>query len=151
MIHLIWNCHGLRLDTVVQALHGLIRKYRPSVVLLSETKMKNQKIIGVRMRMGFANGCDVPLVGSAGGLSLWWDDSLKVKVMSSNRNLIHTEMRISGDEWFQASWIYGTPYRNEKNDFWHWIMQELSPSEVSWFCAGDFNEILSEDEKFGGN
>ncbi|KAM1023967.1 hypothetical protein ACFX2I_037177 [Malus domestica] len=61
----------------------------------------------VRRRMGFVNGWDVPPVGSAGGLSLWWDDSLE------------------------------------------WITEELSPTRAPWFCSGDFNEILSEDEKSG--
>lgn len=54
--------------------------------------------------MGFANGWDVPPVGSAGGLSLWWDDCMEVKVLSSSRNLIHTEVRVAGEEkWFYAS------------------------------------------------
>ncbi|KAM2486233.1 hypothetical protein ACFX1W_038326 [Malus domestica] len=109
MINLIWNCRGLGSDTVVRALHGLIRKYRPSVVFLMETKMQNHRIVGVRRRMGFVNGWDVLPVGSAGGLSLWWDDSLE------------------------------------------WIAEELSPTRAPWFCAGDFNEILSEDEKSGGS
>lgn len=45
MIHLIWNYRGLGSDTVVGALHGLIRKHRPSLVFLSETKMKNHIIV----------------------------------------------------------------------------------------------------------
>ncbi|KAM2145646.1 hypothetical protein ACFX1R_049177 [Malus domestica] len=101
--------------------------------------------------MGFVNGWDVPPVGSAGGLSLWWDDSLEVNVISSNRNLIHTKMRLFKDEWFNASWVYGTPYRNEKIKFWQWIVEELSPTHAPWLCVGDFNEILSEDEKSGGS
>lgn len=34
----------LRSNTVVRALHRLIRRYRPSMIFLSETKMKNHKI-----------------------------------------------------------------------------------------------------------
>lgn len=54
--------------------------------------------------MRFVNGWDVPMVGSAGGLSLWWDDCIEVNVISATKNLIHTEMRLTGeDEWFHAS------------------------------------------------
>ena len=54
MTHLFWNCRGLGSNTVVQALHRLIRKHRPSMIFLSETKMKDHRVDGVRRRMGFA-------------------------------------------------------------------------------------------------
>ncbi|KAB2628955.1 hypothetical protein D8674_033750 [Pyrus ussuriensis x Pyrus communis] len=76
--------HNNGSDMVVRALHGLIRRHRPSVVFLFETKMKNHIIGGVRKRIGFVNGWDVP---------------------PATMNLIHTEMRLTGkDEWFLASW-----------------------------------------------
>ncbi|KAM1941163.1 hypothetical protein ACFX13_028778 [Malus domestica] len=68
MIHLIWNCRGLGSNTVFRALHGLIRKYRPSVVFLSETKMQNHRIHGVRRMMGYTIGCDIPPAGGSRGL-----------------------------------------------------------------------------------
>ncbi|KAM1219668.1 hypothetical protein ACFX2G_047708 [Malus domestica] len=73
--------------------------------------MQNHIIHGVRRRMGYTNGCDIPPAGAAGGLSLWWGDNVEVKVMVANRNLIHTKMRLSSEEWFQASWIYSSGLR----------------------------------------
>ncbi|KAM2983041.1 hypothetical protein FF2_009016 [Malus domestica] len=151
MIYIVWNYCGFGSDTVVRALHGFIRRYRPSIIFLSETKMKNHIIIGVRRRLGFRNGFDVPLVGTAGGLSLWWNDSMEVNVVSANKHLIHMKLRITGDEWFHASWIYGTSYRNEKVEFWHWISAELRPNDIPWIWVGDFNKILSDDEKSRGS
>lgn len=75
MIHLFWNYRGLRSDTVVRALHGLIRKYMPSMIFLSEMKMKDHIIEGVRQRMGYSNGFNVAPIGRVGGLSLWWNDA----------------------------------------------------------------------------
>ncbi|KAM0997409.1 hypothetical protein ACFX2C_007297 [Malus domestica] len=71
MIHLFWNCRGLRLDTVVHSLRGQIREHRPFMIFLSETKMKDHRIAWVRRRIGYANGFDVAPVGRAGGMSLW--------------------------------------------------------------------------------
>lgn len=48
------------------------------MIFLSETKMKNHRIDGVRRRMGFLNGFSVSPLGKAGGMSLWWVDSLEV-------------------------------------------------------------------------
>lgn len=74
------------------------------MIFLYETKMKNHIINGVPRRMGYLNGYDVPSNKSAGGLSLWWDDSLEVKVVSSNKKLIHTKMPlVGGDVCFHAS------------------------------------------------
>ncbi|CAL8989232.1 unnamed protein product, partial [Prunus brigantina] len=53
MSYLLWNCQGLGSDLTVRALHGFIKKHRPSAVFLMETKMQNSRINRVRRRMGF--------------------------------------------------------------------------------------------------
>ncbi|KAM1019370.1 hypothetical protein ACFX15_040072 [Malus domestica] len=73
MIHLLWNCHSLGSDTIVHALH----RHRPAMVFLSEIKMKNHRIAAFRRTMGYDNGFDVPPVGLAGGLNLWWDNGME--------------------------------------------------------------------------
>lgn len=66
MIYILWNCRGFGSDTVVRAPHGYIRKYRPSMVFLSETKMKSHRMEGVRRKMGFRQGVNVPPIGTTG-------------------------------------------------------------------------------------
>ncbi|KAM1166301.1 hypothetical protein TB1_024910 [Malus domestica] len=128
MIFLMWNCRGLQTDTVVQALHGLIRQHKPSVVFLLETKMKNHMIEGVRRRMGYQKGFDFPPVDAAGGLSLWWNGMIEVNILSSSKNLIHSKLRVRGEaDWFNASCMYGNPYGQRRGIFgdasrenWNW-------------------------------
>lgn len=131
MIYLLWNCRGLRLNTVVRALHRLIKQYRPSVIFLSEIKMKNHRIEGVRRRIGYQMGFDVPLSGTAGGLSLWWNDNMEINVLRSSKNLVHSEMHEWGEvDWLMAAWIYGNLYESEKEYFWRWIMNELETMDI---------------------
>lgn len=92
MTHLFWNCRRLGSDTMVRALHGLIRKYRPSMIFLSETKMKDHIIDGVRRRMGFSCGFNVPPIGRAGDLSLWYDDLLEIDIMFSSKHIIDAKV-----------------------------------------------------------
>ncbi|KAM2262658.1 hypothetical protein ACFXTI_044089 [Malus domestica] len=114
--------------------------------------MKNHIINGVRRWMKYLNSYDVSPIRSTRRLTLWWDDSLEVKVVSSNRNLIHTEMRLVRDEaWFHASWIYGTPYKAENQEFWQWLTDEFLMTDASWIYVGVLNAILSEVEKVGGS
>ena len=119
MIHLLWNCRGLGSDTVVRALHGHIRKHRPAMVFLSETKMKNHRIAALRRTMGYDNGFDVSLVGLAGGLSLWWDNGLEVRMSFSSNFVIDSYICLNGSQCqFHVTWVYRTPYRDGKEDFW---------------------------------
>ncbi|XP_070667358.1 uncharacterized protein [Malus domestica] len=90
-------------DMAVRALHGLIRNKRPSMIFLFETKMKDHRIDGVKRRLGFLNDFNVSPVGRAGGLSLWWDDTLVVQIVFSSHNIIDDVQRIKGDN----RWICG--------------------------------------------
>lgn len=81
VIHLLCNCRGLGSDIVVRALHGKIRKLKPSTIFLSETKMKDHRIDEVKRHMRFSNRFNVSPIGRAGGLSMWWDDSVEVEII----------------------------------------------------------------------
>ncbi|KAB2632299.1 hypothetical protein D8674_028546 [Pyrus ussuriensis x Pyrus communis] len=151
MSYIFWNCRGLGSSTTVRALHGLIRKKRPSMIFLSETKMKDHRILGVRRRLGYVHGFDVSPVGSAGGLSLWWEDNLEVNIIFSSKHIVDAVMRIKGQtHWSRITGVYGTPYRVEKNLFWEWMVNHFTPTDIPWICGGDFNEFLWDHEKYGG-
>ncbi|KAM2626797.1 hypothetical protein TB2_000341 [Malus domestica] len=113
--------------------------------------MKDHRLDGVRRRLGFHYGVNVSPVGRAGGLSLWWDDSVEVQTLFSSKNIIDVIMRNDGDgKWFRVTGVYGTPYREDKAEFWDWMSSYFSLSDIPWLCAGDFNEFLWDHEKSGG-
>ncbi|KAM1780201.1 hypothetical protein ACFX12_041495 [Malus domestica] len=113
--------------------------------------MKDHRLDGVRRRMGFLNGFNVSLVGRASGLSLWWDDSVDVQTLLSSKHIIDVILRKGGDSnWVRITGVYGTLYREEKAAFWDWMSNYFTPSDIPWFCAGDFNEFLWDHEKSGG-
>ncbi|KAM1751355.1 hypothetical protein ACFX11_009482 [Malus domestica] len=105
--------------------------------------MKDHRLYGVIRRMGFVNGFNVPPIGRAGGLSLWWDDVVEVKVIFSSKHVIDAILRRVGDQrWMRFTGIYGTSYRGEKDVFWSWMKTKFTPFDIPWLCAGDFNEFL---------
>ncbi|KAI5316585.1 hypothetical protein L3X38_036292 [Prunus dulcis] len=118
MIYLLWNCQGLGSDLTVRALGRLIYKHRPPAVFLMKTKMRSNSIDGVRRRMGFDNCFNMDPVGVAGGLSLWWDNSVEIEVLFSTPNLIDSTIKIlESGMVVRGSWVYGTPYREHKVEF----------------------------------
>ncbi|XP_070667947.1 uncharacterized protein [Malus domestica] len=151
MTHLLWNCRGLGSDTVVRALRGLIRKHRPTMIFLSETKMKDHRLDGIRRRLGYSNGFHVPPVGRAGGLSLWWQDTLRVIVLFSSKHVIDVCYYLEEvSSWVRGTFVYGTSYRAEKVEFWNWLQNSFGPTDIPWLCGGDFNEFMWDSEKSGG-
>lgn len=83
---------------VVRALYGLIRKYKPFIIFLFETKIRDHRIDGVRRCMRVLGGFNVAPIRKPGGLSLWWDDSLEVDVIYSLKNIIDAQVREVGEQ-----------------------------------------------------
>ncbi|CAN6690416.1 unnamed protein product [Malus baccata var. baccata] len=151
MNYLLWNCRGLGSDTVVRALRGLIRKHRPSMIFLSETKMRDHRIDGIRRRLGYSFGFHVSPIGRAVGLSLWWIESMNVNILFSSAHIIDVCFCLEDSlSWVRCTFVYGTPYRREKLDFWNWMSNYFGPTDIPWLCGGDFNEFVWDHEKSGG-
>ncbi|KAM1044559.1 hypothetical protein ACFX2J_035469 [Malus domestica] len=113
--------------------------------------MKDHRVNRVRRMMGFMDGFNVSPVGRAGGLNLWWVESLEVQIVFSSKHIIDAKIREAGaDRWMRVTGVYGTPYRGEKEAFWNWMNSFFQPMDILWLCGGDFNEFLWESEKSGG-
>ncbi|KAM1585182.1 hypothetical protein ACFX1Z_038078 [Malus domestica] len=113
--------------------------------------MKDHRVNGVRRRMGFADGFNVSPISRAGGLSLWWEDSLEVQIVFSSKHIIDAKVReVGAVRWMRVTSVYGTPYCGEKATFWNWMNSFFQPIDIPWLCGGDFNEFLWESEKSGG-
>nr|XP_028964583.1 uncharacterized protein LOC114827108 [Malus domestica] len=87
--------------------------------------------------MGFHYGINVSPVGRAGGLSLWWGDSVEVQSLFSSKHIIDVILRKGGDSnWVRITRVYGTPYREDKAEFWEWMSSHFSPADIPWLFWG---------------
>ncbi|XP_021751223.1 uncharacterized protein LOC110716880 [Chenopodium quinoa] len=115
-----------------------------------ETKIDAKKQEGARRKCGYVKGFGVSSMGLSGGMGLWWRD-IRVKVVSYSANHIAVDVLDENDvvKW-RVVGVYGWPESVNKNKTW-FLMKSLRhecPDRVIYF--GDFNEILSDDEKLGG-
>ena len=105
------------------------------MIFLSETKMKDHRVDGVRMRIGFLNGFIVALIRRVGGLNLRWDDSMEVEIIYSSKHITDARMREKGAQpWVRIIGVYGTSYISEKGEFWGWMNTHFTPSTIPWLC-----------------
>jgi exonuclease III len=144
------NCRGLGLDTAVGELRDLVRSYNPAVVFLSETKMKSRAITKLKWSLGFQNGVAVDCVGRSGGMALWWREGVDVSVRPWCQYYIDAKISLDGRVW-RFTGIYGEPRTELRHRTWEALRYLRRQDDLPWICAGDFNEILRQDEQIGGN
>ncbi|XVE89269.1 hypothetical protein DITRI_Ditri19aG0189600 [Diplodiscus trichospermus] len=91
-------------------------------------------------------------VVDSGGLVLMWRVEINLEIMSYSRN--HIDSRIKGeadDRVWRFIGVYEEPETGKRKHTWELLRWLGSQNDLPWFCIGNFNEILSVDEKWGGS
>ena len=146
-----WNCQGFGAPLAVSHLREEVRKARPQLVFLMETKQQEKFLERKRRSMEFEESWYVSPMGKSGGLALWWKEDLTVNILSSSKNVIHTKLEcVTASMPSYVSFIYGPPVEEERLRVWDQLRAIASTMQGSWLCVGDFNDLLSQNEKLGG-
>ena len=84
-----------------------------------------------------------------GGLALFWDSKWDVKLRTLSKSHIDViVIEKDGVSW-RLTGIYGHPEKLKRIETWN-LMRLLHQQVTLRICIGDFNEILSANEKQGG-
>jgi hypothetical protein len=77
---------------------------------------------------------------------------VKISHLSSTEQEIHVSVKVNG---FNSVWllltIYASPRRSECRKLWNNLSIVASLHNLPWVMLGDFNDITSSTEKWGGN
>ncbi|KAG5536301.1 hypothetical protein RHGRI_023918 [Rhododendron griersonianum] len=143
---------GIGRTVTSQALGDLVRRNRPSIVFLMETKNNKVKLEIFRRRLRFPFSFYVDPIGLSGGLALWWTNNVGVDVEHANKNLMHVVVNDKATNAYWAStFVYGCPSRSGRQEVWDCIKSIARSESLPWLCMGDFNQVLAADDKFGGH
>ncbi|MCH83167.1 endonuclease/exonuclease/phosphatase family protein [Trifolium medium] len=116
------NCRGLGSPSTVPNLKYLARTYKPDAIILE---------------------------GRGGGVAILWKNTLKCQIM--NYSLNHVDIEIVDD--LRGNWritgFYGFPEGGRRRASWNFLHHLSQTSQLPWSIIGDFNDILSLDEKRG--
>jgi hypothetical protein len=118
---------------------------------LSETHLTKARAETIQRKLLFDHMIMSESDGRSGGLLLLWRNDLNVTSSTEHTNYLD----ICIDEDSNAGWritgIYGEPSSERKHLTWDYIRDLHGRKDLPWMMLGDFNEILSNTEKEGGN
>jgi hypothetical protein len=106
-------------------------------------------VSNLRFRLAFNNSFIVDGVGKGGGLVLFWDESIKIDLLSYG--LHHIDTMVSSSELhlrWRATFVYGEPKVQDRRVMWE-LLRRIQPTlNALWVMLGDFNEALWQFEHF---
>ncbi|KAJ8769927.1 hypothetical protein K2173_009009 [Erythroxylum novogranatense] len=77
-------------------------------------------------------------------------DKLDLQVKSFLQNFIDLVVKEEGMKEWRLTSFYGFPERGHRWESWELLRGLNEGNVLPWICLGDLNELLSEDEKMGG-
>ncbi|KAM1277853.1 hypothetical protein ACFX2J_029945 [Malus domestica] len=128
------------------------RLHTPDIVILLETKNNSRNYVHLKMRLQMEHLFAVEPRGIGGGLCVFWKDDVQVILMNSKEFMIELKL---WDESLNCYWrlfaIYTSTDERKRRTQWKTLSKRIEKDKDKCLILGDFNDILCNEEKEGGN
>lgn len=109
------------------------------------------KALDVVKSLGFSCFEVVDPIGFSSGLWLLWNDNkVRVEVISTIDQSISASIAWPGQNPWLFTTIYAKPWSSKRKKLWEYLNFVSKCHQLPWILAGDFNDMLSYDDKLGG-
>ncbi|XP_070018033.1 uncharacterized protein [Nicotiana sylvestris] len=146
----MWNVRGANNADFRRNIRELVNNHNPCMVALLETKMDNHA--SLREDFNFSDYIENPGVGRAGGMVIMWVDTLvAVERVRQTDQELHALVRVlpNYNPWIFSS-IYASNSLVNRLDLWNNLKNIFANYKGPWLMGGDFNDVLNQNEKWGG-
>jgi hypothetical protein len=80
--------YGLGKSQAVQELRGVVKRLKPQIVFLNETRLSDAGVKHLRLRLGMRNSIPVKGRDSRGGLALLWIEDINIDLRTYSHHHI---------------------------------------------------------------
>ena len=147
MIVLNWNYREPGNHHIANVLSHLVREKVPNILFLMEKKQTVDKMKKIQADLHYDSMLAIPCVRKAGGLAMLWKDDVDLHVQTYSLNHIDARIMTDPSSPWRLTGFYGRPEEHRKHESWEYLRHLHSRDSLPWICLGDYNEILSSDEK----
>lgn len=114
-----------------------------------ETMNGRNALVDMQVWLGYDFVHTMDPVGRCGGLALFWKKNSDIIFNFVDKNLMDLSVQWGSMKFF-LSCVYGHPNAKKRGPVWERISRIGVQRRLLWAMVGDFNEILSNDDKLGG-
>lgn len=122
---------------------------KPQIMFIVESKYDAVKSERLKNSLNFNSCFCVSCRGKSGGLLLFWKEEMDISIKSFSEGHIDALIRRKNGYW-RFSDFYGNPKTEKRIHSWNLLERLSEDNDTPWIVGGDFNEIISEEEKSRG-
>ena len=92
-------------------------------------------------------------MGFSRGIWLLWNEStsFSVEILTHSDHSLHALVKVNSPSLtFVLTAVYASPNFAKRKIFWNYLENIAATISLPWVLLGDFNDMISEDEKLGG-
>lgn len=151
MIALFWNARGVNKKGFSNSIRTFKNLYKLNFLAILEPRVSGPKAQKISTSFGFTNFYREEAKGFAGGLWIFWDESeINIQILQSSHQAITVLATKAMKTWVMTI-VYASPTPYNRKELWNYLNQVAGIINHPWILAGDFNEIIAQNEKIGGS
>ncbi|XP_059315426.1 uncharacterized protein LOC132066044 [Lycium ferocissimum] len=144
---LFWNIRSVNTQKSFERLIDLKRRHHYSIIGLMEPFQDPIAIEEYRRKLGYQN-CKV---NCSGKIWIFWTDEWLGVVISESEQQVTLQLTHSSlNQSVLVSVVYAKCARDEREELWEAMVELANQHDLPWIIGGDFNVIVSDEEKQGG-
>ncbi|MBA0635734.1 hypothetical protein Godav_029981, partial [Gossypium davidsonii] len=116
------------MEAIVGNLHQDLRVAECGVPFIGKGGFRDDGVIN---KLRYSNSCRIEANGFSGGIWVFWNDNINVKILGLHYQAIHI------------------PLRNNRHMLWDYLNSMVESCDEPWLIAGDFDSILNMSKKRG--
>lgn len=148
---LFWNIRGASSAKAKRHIIDVIRKYKPTFLVIMETHVKFDRTKVFWERVKYNQVAITEARGYTGGLWVLMQvgQSYTTIVLDIGSYSCIFSIERGGKKWVCTD-VYGSPIPAQRSIFWQYLCHVYTSITSPWMLIGDFNEILLPGDQMGG-